>query len=96
MMVDNGAFGVTLNLVFAMLTLSLFLSFFRLVIGPSQADRVVALDLIMAIVVGFIAVYCVAMRQPVFIDAAIAFALIAFVGTVAFARYLEKRGHRHD
>ncbi len=79
------------SLVFAMLTAALVLSFARLMRGPSLPDRVVALDLIAVIAVGMITVYAIDLDQRVFLDAAIVVALITFLGTVAFARYLERR-----
>jgi multicomponent Na+:H+ antiporter subunit F len=81
------------NLVFGMLVLAMFLSFIRLVRGPSLPDRVVALDLITVLAAAILAVDTIATRNAVFLDAAIVLALISFLGTVAFARYLEKRGH---
>jgi multicomponent Na+:H+ antiporter subunit F len=88
----SGPMEITVNIILLILIVSLFLAFFRLVRGPSVPDRVVALDLIAAIVVGIFAVYSVIVDQPVFIDAAIVLALIIFLGTVAFARYTEQRG----
>jgi multicomponent Na+:H+ antiporter subunit F len=82
----------TVNIVLVVLAVALVLAFVRLFRGPSLPDRVVALDLIAAIVVGIFAVYAIVMDQPVFIDAAIVLALIIFLGTVAFARYTERRG----
>jgi multicomponent Na+:H+ antiporter subunit F len=82
-----------LTVVFAMLTLALFFTFARLVRGPSLPDRVVALDLIAVIAVGMITVYAIDLDQQVFLDVAIVVALIAFLGTVAFAQYVERRGH---
>ena len=84
--------GVVAPVVFSMLTLALFLTFYRLILGPSLPDRVVALDLIAAITVGFIAVHAIDTGERVFLDAAIVVALITFLGTVAFAQYLERRG----
>jgi multicomponent Na+:H+ antiporter subunit F len=80
-----------LTLAFAMLTAALFLTFVRLVRGPSLPDRVVALDLIAVIAVGMIAIYAIELEQQVLLDAAIVVALIAFLGTVAFAQYVERR-----
>jgi multicomponent Na+:H+ antiporter subunit F len=74
----------------AMLSGGLFLAFYRLVRGPSLPDRVVALDLIATISVAMIAVYAVITEKPILLDVAIVVALIAFLGTVAFARYVEK------
>lgn len=77
---------------FAILCAALLLAFVRLVKGPTVADRVVALDLLAVISVGVIIVYDVATELPVFLDAAIVLALVGFAGTIAFARYLERRG----
>jgi multicomponent Na+:H+ antiporter subunit F len=78
------------TIALALLVAALFISFYRLVRGPSLPDRVVALDLFGTLSVGFIAVYSIISDQPVFLDVAIVLALIAFLGTIAFARYVEK------
>jgi multicomponent Na+:H+ antiporter subunit F len=70
---------------------AMFLAFVRLAWGPSLPDRVVALDLIGIISVGIIAAYDILTEQPVLLDAAIVVALVSFLGTVAFARYVERR-----
>jgi multicomponent Na+:H+ antiporter subunit F len=93
---NPGAAGPLLtvtNVVFGVLVLAMFLAFIRLVRGPSLPDRVVALDLITVQLAAMLAVDTIATGQPVFLDAAIVLALIAFFSTVAFARYLERRGH---
>jgi multicomponent Na+:H+ antiporter subunit F len=77
--------------VLAILLVGLFLAFARLVRGPSLPDRVIALDLIAVTSAAFIAVYAIDSGQPVFLDAAIVLGLITFLGTVAFARYVERR-----
>jgi multicomponent Na+:H+ antiporter subunit F len=77
--------------VFVLLLVALLLAFARLVRGPSLPDRVVALDLIAVISAGFIAIYAIDSGQPVFLDAAIVLGLITFLGSVAFARYIERR-----
>ena len=78
-------------LALTMTGLAFFLVFIRLVRGPSLPDRVVALDLIGMLTVGTIASYEVFMGQSALLDAAIVVALVAFLGTVAFARYVERR-----
>lgn len=77
-------------LVLGILTFALFFSFFRLARGPSRPDRVVALDLISMLAVGYTAVYAVFTEQPVLLDAAIVVTLVNFLATVGFARYVEK------
>ncbi len=83
--------NIVLNICFGMLSLAMLISVIRLVRGPSLPDRVVALDLIGVLVVGMIILYDVATQLPVFLDAAIVLALVGFAGTVAFAKYLERR-----
>jgi multicomponent Na+:H+ antiporter subunit F len=80
-------------LALAMTGLACFLAFIRLVRGPSLPDRVVALDLIGTLTVGTIAAYEVFMGQSALLGAATVLALVAFLGTVAFARYVERRAH---
>ena len=79
------------TVVLVMLSVGLFLAFFRLVIGPTLLDRVVALDLTAVLTVGIVAVTAIDTGQHVFLDAAIVVALITFLGTIAFARYVERR-----
>lgn len=80
-----------INTVYAMLGAALLLAFARLVRGPSLPDRVIALDLIGTLVVAFICTYAIGTSQRVFLDVAIVLALIAFISTVAFAQYVERR-----
>jgi multicomponent Na+:H+ antiporter subunit F len=76
--------------VLPVLSLSVLMVFVRLVIGPSLADRVVALDLLTTIGISVVAAHAVATGQDVFLDVAILLALIAFLSTVAFANYVER------
>ncbi|MCH7408618.1 cation:proton antiporter [Belliella sp. DSM 111904] len=73
------------------LAISILIIFVRFLIGPKLSDRVVALDLLLTTGIGIIAVYSILSDQPAFLDIAMIMALIAFLGTVAFAYYLEKR-----
>ena len=66
-------------------------AFVRLVRGPSLPDRVVALDLIALLLVGVLVISSIASAEPAMLRAAVVVALLAFLGTVAFARYLERR-----
>jgi multicomponent Na+:H+ antiporter subunit F len=80
-----------LMVILPLLSVAVILAFVRLVRGPSLPDRVVALDLMSALGIGIIAAYAIATEQPVFLDVASVLALITFLGTVAFAYYLEQR-----
>lgn len=80
------------TVAFGLLILAFLLAFIRLLRGPSLPDRVVALDLMATLAVGFIAVYALATDEPLYVDLAMVLALVAFLGTVAFAHYIEKGG----
>lgn len=73
----------------ATLGISLVLSFVRIVLGPSLPDRIIALDLVAYQAIALMLVYAVVVDQSNFLEVALVLALIAFLGTVAFARYLE-------
>jgi multisubunit Na+/H+ antiporter MnhF subunit len=76
----------------AILGLALLMTVVRLVKGPTLPDRVVAMDLLGVLVVGFIVVLAGSTGVRATLDAAIVIALIGFVATVAYATYVE-RGH---
>jgi multicomponent Na+:H+ antiporter subunit F len=81
------------SIIFALvlLCLSLLLMVIRLIIGPSLEDRVIALDLVMTTGIAAIAVYSLVTRSKTVLDVGIIIALLSFLGTVAFAFYLERR-----
>ena len=80
--------------LFANITLfaALILALIRLALGPSLPDRVVGLDMISTIIIGIIATYTILTREKMFLNPAVVLALISFLGTVSYAKYLEKRG----
>ena len=78
-----------------LLMLGILIAFIRLLIGPDPADRIVALDLISILIVGFLAAFSIYTDEKTFLDVAIAYALIAFLGTVALARYRERLAKKH-
>lgn len=71
------------------LSLALVLAFVRLVRGPSLPDRVVALDLLVSLGIGIVVLHAIREDQAAFLDVAVILALAAFLGTVAFAVYVE-------
>jgi multicomponent Na+:H+ antiporter subunit F len=82
------------TLILGILLLAMVLAFVRMVIGPTLADRVASLDLMSVLVSGILGASAVVMDEPVLIDIAIVGALIAFLSTVAFSRYIVKRTER--
>jgi multicomponent Na+:H+ antiporter subunit F len=74
-----------------LLALGMLLAGVRLVRGPDAADRIVALDLISVLIVAFLAALSVRTGHPAVLDVAIAYALVAFLGTVALARWRQRQ-----
>jgi len=74
----------------ATLGVALIVSFIRLVKGPTLPDRVVAMDLIGVLVVGLIVVLAGQSGVQATLDAAIVIALVGFLGTIAYATYVER------
>lgn len=86
----DSALSIAIGLSFICLIIGLVFSLIRLVKGPTLADRVVALDLIAFLTIGFIGVYSISSDEAAFLDIAITLALVAFLGTIAFARWIMK------
>ena len=74
-----------------MISAALFISFFRVVKGPTLPDRVVAVDLIGVTAVCLMIVVSAGTKEPAFLDAAVVITLLGFLGTVAYARYTQRR-----
>jgi multisubunit Na+/H+ antiporter MnhF subunit len=70
------------------LALCIVMAAYRVVAGPSQPDRVIALDVIAANTVGLILVLAIKSGSRAYIDAALVIALLSFLGTVSLAKYL--------
>ena len=78
-------------IILPILSTATLLVFIRFLMGPQLSDRVVSFDLLITIGISIIAVYSMVANRPSFLDIAMIFALIAFLSTVAFSYYLEKR-----
>ncbi|MCC6000902.1 MAG: cation:proton antiporter [Pararhodobacter sp.] len=87
---------LSVQITLGMILLGLAIAFFRLAIGPTLADRVVALDMMTITIIAFCGVYAVASDDASFLDVAIVLALVGFLATVALARYAERRFEREN
>ncbi|WP_017664882.1 K+/H+ antiporter subunit F [Porphyrobacter sp. AAP82] len=73
---------------FAGLGLALAMNLWRLVRGPGTADRILALDTMVINVIGVIVLAGIAGGSPAAFEAALLLAMVGFVGTVAYAKFL--------
>jgi multicomponent Na+:H+ antiporter subunit F len=78
------------QIAMVVLLVSMILVLWRLVKGPTAADRVVAMDLLSVLVVTFLVALSIHTRETSYLDVAIAYACIAFLGTIALARFIER------
>ena len=90
----SGAAFLNMCAIFALgvLTISFLLVVVRVVRGPSLPDRILALDMLVAVAIGFIAVLGVRSGFTLYVDVAIALGLVGFLATVAFARFVMSGG----
>ena len=74
---------------FFILLLAAFFCLYRVVMGPTAPDRVVAIDILGILIVGFCSILGVSTGRSWYIDIGIAWALQSFIATLALAKYLE-------
>lgn len=79
------------QIALGLLLVGMLLAVIRLIRGPNLGDRILALDTITVLATGFIAGVAVLTGFSLYIDIAIALALVGFLATVALARYLMSR-----
>jgi len=77
--------------VIYILILSSLMVLFRVLKGPTAADRIVAIDIFGILIVGLCAALSIATGRSWYIDIGIAWGLQSFIGTLALAKYLEGR-----
>ncbi|WP_010277045.1 Na(+)/H(+) antiporter subunit F1 [Paenibacillus senegalensis] len=72
------------------LSLSILTCMYRVIKGPSMPDRIIALDTIGINMIALVAVLCVHMKTQAFLELILVVGILAFLGTIAFAKYIEK------
>ncbi len=82
--------------VIAMLLGAILVAAWRMVHGPTLADRVVALDMLSAIALGVTAVAALLAGHTAYLDVGLGLALFGFLGTVAFAAFVEASARRNQ
>lgn len=89
-------FDSAVTLALGILSLSFLVTIYRIVKGPTLPDRILGLDMLVAIAIGFIAVIGIKTGYTLYVDVAIALGLVGFLATVAFARFVLSRGKTED
>jgi multicomponent Na+:H+ antiporter subunit F len=74
-----------------LLLLFMLISLFRLVLGPTVPDRVVALDTINTLIIAGMILFGAASEEVIYIDVAIVYALLSYIATLYIAKHMERR-----
>ncbi|MET3926218.1 monovalent cation/H+ antiporter complex subunit F [Devosia sp. 2618] len=90
-MTPADAIALTTTIALCMLGLALLISVVRIIVGPTLSDRILALDLMAVTAMGFIGAIAIRTGLTLYLDLAIALALLGFLATIALARYLLSR-----
>ena len=92
----DAALVFALNAALLVLSLSFVITVARVILGPTLPDRVLALDALVSIAIGFIAVIGIKTGFTLYVDIAIALGLVGFLATVALARFIMMRGKTEE
>ena len=92
----SGVLGTALAITMLMIILALIAAAYRLMVGPTLPDRVVALDMVSMLLVVFLVIFKMISGINAYMYAAIGLALISFLATVAFAHYIERNRGTDD
>jgi len=80
---------IFMYIIMGILIISIFLGTYRLLMGPSASDRAVALDALTNITTALLVLVAYISERFIYLDVALVYAILAFVGVIAIARYLE-------
>jgi multicomponent Na+:H+ antiporter subunit F len=83
-------FDIVINLSLLIVAISTILFVYRLVKGPTTPDRVIALDAIGINLIAITAIISIAIDSKSFVEIILLIGILAFIGTVAFSKWLEK------
>ncbi|MDQ0270883.1 Na(+)/H(+) antiporter subunit F1 [Cytobacillus purgationiresistens] len=84
-MIQTVVYIAIICIAVAMITL-----LYRVIKGPTLPDRIVALDAIGVNIVAMVALMSITLKTSAFLEVILLFGILAFIGTVAFSKYLEK------
>ncbi|WP_310620773.1 cation:proton antiporter [Flexibacterium corallicola] len=87
---------IAVRIAMGFLSVSFLLITYQIIRGPTLPDRVVGLDMLVAVAIGLIAVIGIKSGYPLYVDIAVALGLVGFLATVAFARFILNRGRAAD
>ena len=85
---------LTLDIVIFILMGISVLSMVRVVIGPTSEDRMIGLNLVLAQISAILVLIAVKYNRSIYLDVALVYAILGFIGILAIARYIGDRGEK--
>lgn len=95
-MTAQAILDLSITVALILLSASFLITIYRIVKGPTLPDRVLGLDMLVAVAIGYIAVIGIKTGYTLYVDIAIALGLVGFLATVAFARFILVRGQADE
>ncbi|WP_297487872.1 monovalent cation/H+ antiporter complex subunit F [Thermococcus sp.] len=80
---------IGINVYLALIAIATLLAMYRFLVGPTTPDRLVAVDIMTTITTGLMVLFALYYGRMIYISVALVYAVLAFGGVIAFARYLE-------
>lgn len=88
---ENISLSDLLWVIILVLTALVFLSLYRVIFGPTAYDRLVGVNLISSMVTVIIVILSVRFQRRIYMDVALVYALLSFIGVIALAKYLRAK-----
>ncbi|MGP8329636.1 MAG: cation:proton antiporter [Methanosarcinaceae archaeon] len=82
--------SLLLDLALLLMVFAMIPCVYRVVIGPTIPDRVIAVDAMTTVIVVMLGVYSFVQNSVFFMDVALVLSIISFVGTVTISKYLDE------
>lgn len=73
-----------------LLLIAMFMTLYRFLIGPTLSDRIIAFDVLSILCISLLVIIALIFQSSLYLDIALVFGLISFLGTTIFGRYIEK------
>lgn len=70
--------------------LSIMIVMYRVIVGPSLPDRIVAFDSISAMIMSSVSIMCLVMNTTLFLEAILIIGVLSFISTIATSRFIER------
>ncbi len=86
---SQGVSGMSWYIAIGIITIGVILTLIRALKGPTPADRMVAVDSMTTITTALLVLLGLYFKRYIYLDIALVYAVLAFVATLAVARYME-------